>query len=119
MPLLGKGQIIEHTFLGGMRRLRLRLPRLAGTRQVAPALSFGEEGLLIETVVPANGLRQDEELWVSLRNWTILEQAPPRLLVIDTGAGPITSLQAARALAELMRGHCAGLCPGQRPGQTT
>jgi sulfate transport system ATP-binding protein len=119
VPVLGKGQIIEHTFLGGMRRVRLRLPRLAGTRQVAPALSFGEEGLFIETVVSANGLQEREELWVSLRNWTILEQAPPRLLVVDTGAGPITSLQAARALAEPMRASVTvlGFIPDNAPAK--
>lgn len=101
-PVLGKGLVVEQTFSGAMRRLRLRLSRLGGTRQIAPSLPFGEAGLLVEALLPTHVALPDHELWVSLRDWTILEQAPPRLLVIDTGSGPLTSLQAARVLAEAM-----------------
>src|ERR1051325_76051 len=38
--LLGKGVVLEQAFSGTLRRMRLRLPRLPGTRQVAPAASF-------------------------------------------------------------------------------
>src|SRR6185503_15308802 len=47
-PLLGKGTIVEQSFTGPLRRVRLRLPRLEGMRQIAPALPFGEEDLLID-----------------------------------------------------------------------
>src|SRR5205807_7328135 len=45
MPLLGKGSILEQSFSGPLRRVRLRLPTLPATRQIAPAPPFGEEGL--------------------------------------------------------------------------
>src|SRR5262249_51026795 len=36
--VLGQGRIIEQSYSGATRRVRLRLPRLQGTRQIAPAL---------------------------------------------------------------------------------
>jgi acyl carrier protein len=101
VPVLGKGAIIEETFSGPLRRLRLRLPRLPGTRQVSPVPPFGEEGLLVDAVVPAepSASGKGKELWVSLNGWTILKQAPLRLLVVDTGAGSTTALNLAQVLA--------------------
>src|SRR3954451_13528073 len=40
--LLGKGVIVERSFLGALRRVRVRLPPIADTRQAAPAV-YGEE----------------------------------------------------------------------------
>ena len=119
-PVLGKGMVVEQTFSGAMRRLRLRLPRSGGTRQIAPSLPFGEAGLLVEALLPTRVVLPDHELWVSLRDWTILEQAPPRLLVIDTGSGPLTSLQAARVLADAMRAPVTilGFLPNDTSRQT-
>jgi nucleotide-binding universal stress UspA family protein len=101
--VLGKGVILEHAFSGTLRRVRLRLPRLPATRQVAPAAAFGEEGLLVDAVVPTDVSLPSDELWVRLQAWTILEQAPPRLLVLDTGSGPAAPLELARLLAGPMR----------------
>jgi len=108
-PVLGKGTIAEQTFSGAIRRLRLRLPRLPGTRQVAPPVAFGEDGLLVDSIVAADFSLLAKEFWVSLQGWTILEQAPSRLLVIDTGCGPRSSLEAARAFADGMRASIAVL----------
>ncbi|HTL56712.1 MAG TPA: ATP-binding cassette domain-containing protein [Candidatus Limnocylindrales bacterium] len=102
-PVLGKGRVVEQTFSGAARRLRLHLPHLPSTRQVSPAVAFGEQGIVIETSIPASAPAPADEPWVSLRNWAILGQAPPRLLVIDTGSGPLTSLHTASALAGPMR----------------
>jgi ABC-type Fe3+/spermidine/putrescine transport system ATPase subunit len=102
-PVLGKGSVVERTFSGAMRRLRLRLPRLSGTRQVAPALPFGEECLVVDTIASAHKAAPAGEVWVQLREWTILEQAPPRLLVVDSGAASRASLNVASALARAMR----------------
>ena len=101
-PVLGKGTIAEQTFSGALRRLRLRLPRLPATRQVAPPLPFGESGFIIETTLPTDASLNASELWVSLGAWTILEQAAPRLLVVDTGSGPLGSLEITRSLADSM-----------------
>src|SRR3954467_11715841 len=50
--LLGQGTIAEQSFLGALRRVRVRLPAIPGTRQAAPAV-YGEEGLLVDAVLPA------------------------------------------------------------------
>jgi sulfate/thiosulfate transport system ATP-binding protein len=101
--VLGRGEIIEQTFAGPQRRLRLRLPRLPATRQVSPVPPFGEEGLLVDAIVPAAADISEKELWVSLRGWSILEQAPARLLVVDAG-GSAAPLQVARLIARRMQG---------------
>ena len=72
----GKGAVTEQTFSGATRRLRLRLPRLATTRQISPTTSFGEEGMLVDAIVPAE-FSVTGEFWVSLREWSVLEQARP------------------------------------------
>jgi nucleotide-binding universal stress UspA family protein len=101
--LLGKGPVVEQWFSGAMRRLRLRLPHMPGTRQVWPAASFGEEGLLVDGLVPAEFPWAEGDLWVHLRDWTILEQAPPRLLVLDSAEAEKSSLHLARLMAEKMQ----------------
>lgn len=100
---LGRGPIIEHDFTGPLRRLRLRLPSLAGTRQVAPAPAFGEEGLLIDAVVPATHALPRDEQYVVVDAWHVLEPAPARILVCDRADGPPHVLRAARRLAERMQ----------------
>jgi ABC-type Fe3+/spermidine/putrescine transport system ATPase subunit len=80
--ILGPGTIVERSFLGALRRLRVRLPRIAGVRQVSPAL-FGEEGLLVDAVVPADEEIAAREVWVALRGWHVLAPPRPRLLVCD------------------------------------
>src|SRR5262245_16106864 len=42
-PVIGKAEIIEERFAGPLRRVRARLPRRAGMRQLAPLPPFGEE----------------------------------------------------------------------------
>jgi sulfate/thiosulfate transport system ATP-binding protein len=80
--LLGQGTIVERSFLGALRRVRVRLPPIPGTRQVSPAL-YGEEGLLVDVVLPAEEDVSGAEVWVSLRGWHILAPLKPRLLVCD------------------------------------
>jgi sulfate/thiosulfate transport system ATP-binding protein len=80
--LLGQGTIAEQSFLGALRRLRVRMPPIPGTRQAAPAV-YGEEGLLIDAVLPAEADLGGPDVWVSLRGWHILAPPQPRLLVCD------------------------------------
>ena len=108
-PVLGKGKVIEEIFTGAQRRLRLRLPRLPATRQIGPIPPFGEEGVLVDTVVPAHFSLPEQDLCVSLSGWTILHQSPPRVLVVDTGAGTNTTLILAKLLAEKMNGSVSVL----------
>jgi sulfate transport system ATP-binding protein len=80
--VLGQGTIAERNFLGALRRVRVRLPAIPGTRQVAPAV-YGEEGLLVDAVLPAETKLAGTTVWVSLRGWHILAPSQPRLLVCD------------------------------------
>jgi sulfate/thiosulfate transport system ATP-binding protein len=115
LPVIGKGKIVEENFTGALRRLRLRLPRLTGTRQLSPALPFGEEALLIDAVVPSETHFKNRELWVSLRDWTILKPSAPRLLVCDFGDGLSASLSATKILAEQIRAFVTVLAITDKP----
>jgi sulfate transport system ATP-binding protein len=97
-PGVGAGRIIEQSFNGTHRRVRLRLARLPHTRQIAPVAAFGEEGMLFDAMIPGDAPLQ-EEMWVSLRAWHILQQPQPRLLVCDSGEGPVAPLAVAKQLA--------------------
>ena len=103
LPVIGKGRLVEESFTGPLRRVRLRLPRLAGTRQLAPAPAFGEEGLLVDAAFSSETNLNGQELWVALRGWTILKQPPMRLLVCDGGDGPTAPLSIARLLVERLK----------------
>jgi sulfate transport system ATP-binding protein len=80
--LLGQGRIVEQSFLGALRRVRVRMPPIPGTRQASPTV-YGEEGLLVDVVLPAEEEVIGPEVWVSLRGWHILAPPQPRLLVCD------------------------------------
>ncbi len=100
VPVIGKGTIAEQNFTGALRRLRLKLPPLAKTRQIAPPPPFGEESLLIDAALPSETTLNGEELWVGLRDWTILQPPQPHLLVCDSGAGTLAPLALTKLLAD-------------------
>jgi sulfate transport system ATP-binding protein len=102
--VLGRGELIEENFAGSSRRVRLRLPPLAGTRQLSPALPFGEDALLIEASVPPDGRPVAPQPWVVLEHWHILRQPTPRLLVCDAGDGPVSALAITPPLLEALDG---------------
>lgn len=85
MPTIGQGEVLEHTFSGAFRRVRVKLPHLPETRQVAPPVPFGEEGLLVDAIVPPDLRLDGTPLWVSLRSWHVLDPPMPRLLVYAGG----------------------------------
>jgi sulfate/thiosulfate transport system ATP-binding protein len=115
LPLLGKGAIIEKNFTGALRRVRLKLPRLERTRQLAPVVPFGEENFLIDAVVPTETFLDDTDLWVSLRDWTILEQPSSRLLVCDIGDEQNAPLAITEFLAERLRASTTVLAIADNP----
>jgi sulfate transport system ATP-binding protein len=114
-PLLGKGAVVEQSFTGPLRRVRLRLPRLEGMRQIAPALPFGEEDLLIDASLPSEINLNGQDLWVGLRAWTILNQPHPHLLVCDSGAGPTSPLAITGLIAERLRSTTTLLAVAENP----
>jgi sulfate/thiosulfate transport system ATP-binding protein len=115
LPLLGKGEIIEQNFTGPLRRVRLRLPRLEAARQLAPALPFGEEGMLIDVALPSEVDLNGNELWIALRGWTILNQPEPHLLVYDAGQGSTAPLQLTRLLADKLQAPATVLAVAENP----
>jgi sulfate transport system ATP-binding protein len=104
LPVLGRARLVEQSFTGPTRRVRLRLPRPAATRQVAPRLPFGEEDLVLEASLPAGEAPPPAEPWVGLRRWHILQPPRPHLLVYDAGEGSAAGLALAAALGERLKG---------------
>jgi len=104
-PTLGQGEVIEDTFTGASRRIRVRLPPLAGgVRQVVPPLHFGEEGVRLDVAVHAHADPPPRKPWVSLEEWHILRQPTPRLLVCDEGEGLASALEFAALLLPALNG---------------
>jgi sulfate/thiosulfate transport system ATP-binding protein len=115
LPLLGKGAIIEKNFTGALRRVRLKLPRLERTRQLAPIVPFGEENFLIDAVVPTETILDNNDLWVALRDWTILQPPSSRLLVCDIGDEQNAPLAITEMLAERLRASTTVLAIADNP----
>jgi sulfate transport system ATP-binding protein len=102
-PLLGSGEVVEDNFLAGSRRVRLRFAQKPPLRQVAPPLPFGEEGLLVDALLPGGTRVAGSPLWAGLRCWRILDPQPPRLLIVDSLPGPGAALEAGREIARRLR----------------
>jgi sulfate/thiosulfate transport system ATP-binding protein len=116
--VLGRGTIIEQNFTGSLRRIRLSLPRIEAVRQLAPPVPFGEEGLLVEAILPSEKSVEQEQLWVSLRGWRILKRPAPRLMVFDDASGSTATLAAARLLAEGLKATATVLAVAANPRST-
>ncbi len=116
MPTLGRGEIVDQTFSGSVRRMRVRLPPLPGVRQVAPALPFGEENVLLDAAVPAHAVAPPDKPWVVLEAWHILRQPTPRILVCDEGDGLAPALELAGPLVKALNGVVTvlGVAPDAR-----
>jgi nucleotide-binding universal stress UspA family protein len=63
-------------------------------------VSFGEEGLVVDAIVPADTPTITGDVWVSLRAWHLLELPEPRILAIAIGEDPAGLLGLARWFAE-------------------
>jgi len=79
---LGQAEVLEETFTGSMRKLRLRLPRLRGTRQISPAPPFGEDGLLVDALLGASDLDIGRAPFAVVKGYHVLKAPPLRLLVV-------------------------------------
>jgi sulfate/thiosulfate transport system ATP-binding protein len=99
-PVLGQGDVVDQTFSGASRRIRIRLPPLSGVRQVVPPPAYGEEGVLLDAAIPAHAEPPPARPWVSLEAWHILRQPIPRLLLCDEGEGIAAALELGRPLVE-------------------
>jgi sulfate transport system ATP-binding protein len=104
IPILGRGRVIESSFAGTLRRVRLRADRLARTRQIAPPLPYGEEGLLVEAVLTTDR-DVPQDAWIGLTGWRILKQPRPRLLAPDIVRGTDPQVEPARRIAAALDGN--------------
>ena len=114
-PVLGKGAAVQQSFAGPLRRVRVRLPRLPATRQVAPVPPFGEEGLLVEATVASDAVLAAGDLWVSLRCWHLLDRPEPRILVVHGGEDLGRVLAIADWIAERFEATMTLIGPAVRP----
>ncbi len=109
VPVFGRGTVVEESFAGAQRRVRVRVPRAPRIRQVSPVPAFGEENLLLEALVPPDRALPAENVWVSLRAWKILDRPAPRVLAVDRGEGDAAALGAAVRLASALAGTVTAL----------
>jgi sulfate transport system ATP-binding protein len=98
-PLLGKAVVEQSAFIGPYERLRLRLPKIAGLRPIAPAVPFGGDFLLIEASRSQHQARRfplhpGDDAWVGVRRIHAL--AHPGLSFLMTTDGSVAA-QAALA----------------------
>jgi sulfate transport system ATP-binding protein len=98
---LGSGQVIEQTFAGAQRRVRVRLPRHA---DVHPASTPGPspDAVMVDALVPAHETLPEGDVWVTVERWHFLDPPPSSLLVADDGSGPPRALELARDLARAL-----------------
>ncbi|HYM82151.1 MAG TPA: ATP-binding cassette domain-containing protein [Candidatus Limnocylindria bacterium] len=97
-PALGTGAVIDQSFAGAMRRVRIRLPIHAEVHQASSPPS-GPEGLTVDALLPSGDVLPAHDVWVTLRRWHFLEPPAASLLVADLGRGPTAPLEVARDLA--------------------
>ena len=112
---IGEATVVEESFAGGTRRIRVRLPRRPAVRQVAPALAFGEEGLLVDALVPSSFPDHGPTLWVGLRSWQILQRPSPRVLIVTAEPEAPESLAAAARITETIGGAATVLAMTEDP----
>jgi sulfate/thiosulfate transport system ATP-binding protein len=114
MPVLGKGSVVEESFAGSFRRVRLRLPHLPGTRQVSPAPAFGEEGLLVDATLGPEAKLVGDPVWAGLSGWTILKKAARRVLLHANFSDP-SPLEVACQFAERLQASITALAVPASP----
>jgi ABC-type Fe3+/spermidine/putrescine transport system ATPase subunit len=97
-PVLGKGTVVDQSFAGASRRVRIRLPIQADVHQASSPPS-GPEGLTVDALLASREELPTQDVWVSVRRWHFLDPPPVSLLVADMGRGSMLTLEVARDLA--------------------
>jgi sulfate transport system ATP-binding protein len=108
--ILGRGSVIDETFAGAHKRVRLRLARLQAVRQIAPYLPFGEEGTVVEALLPADLELPPEDVYVGLKSWHILGQPERRILFCHSGAAAASLLPTVRLFRDRLGAAVRVLC---------
>jgi sulfate transport system ATP-binding protein len=105
-PALAQGSVEEITFAGSTERLRLRLPRLAGIRPIAPAVPFGDDCIFVEALRAQdeafrNPVAVGASVWVGVRRIHALPN--PGLSVLVLAEETPSALAALAMAGELAR----------------
>jgi sulfate transport system ATP-binding protein len=90
-PLLGQAVVEESGFLGSFERLRLRLPRLAGVRPIAPPAPFGGDAVILDAARSQHQarrfpLRPGDSAWVGVRRFHALTHPGMSFVLLTDGA---------------------------------
>ncbi len=110
-PHLSEAAVEEVSFVGANERLRLRLPALAGVRQVAPALPFGAAYLEVDAQRPLHErlrlpLRPGDRAALGLRRVHALADASLRFLWAGgDGVADLAAARLMRAMAHKVGAH--------------
>jgi nucleotide-binding universal stress UspA family protein len=93
--------VIEQTFAGAQRRVRVRLPRHA---DVHPASTPGSapDAVVVDALMPAHESLPEGDVWVTVERWHFLDPPPSSLLVADDGTGAPRALETARQVARAL-----------------
>lgn len=101
---LGHARVANSLFAGPIRRLRLVMEGLDGTRAVGPRPVHGRPRAELEAVVPSGNpehdLHIDQRVWVGVRNFHLLRQTGLNILICasPSGAG-VSAMEYALRLA--------------------
>ncbi len=104
-PFCVQGEVLEQTFTGPLRRVRLRFPHLPQTRQLAPPVPFGEDRMLLDAILPATAPLDTPTPWIQFAGWHILEQPRFHVLLLDTDAPGESHWDLARQIQDAFVGE--------------
>jgi sulfate transport system ATP-binding protein len=112
-PLLGQAVVEESGFLGSFERLRLRLPRLAGVRPIAPPAPFGGDAVILEAYRSQHQARRfplhpGDSAWVGVRRFHALTHPGLSFLLLTDGtASARPALELGAQMARLAHARVA------------
>jgi sulfate transport system ATP-binding protein len=99
--VLGSGKLVDQSFAGALRRVRIQLPKPV---DIHPASSppAGPDGRAVDALLTSHEPLPSGDIWVWLRRWHFLDPPVPSLLVADDGRGPIHALKIAGDVARAL-----------------
>ncbi|MCF7822586.1 MAG: ATP-binding cassette domain-containing protein [Candidatus Marinimicrobia bacterium] len=107
--VLGQGRVVKQIFNGSIQRLILELHQLQGVRPLVPAMSYGQAQTRIEVVqttsMQERRLGFEDNLWVGIRDFHVLEPSGIKFLACTTDASqPSPALKLALQMGQRARG---------------
>ena len=88
---LGRGRVVKQIFNGPTQRLIIEMEHLQGVRPLVPEMSYGQPQTRIEVVQTTrkkeHGLKLEEDCWVGIRDYHVLEPSGIKFLACTIDAG--------------------------------